>query len=189
MDIQISVDDGHELDRKTLELLKKHGLEATFYLPINSYGWDYHEMYNDHLVGNHTYSHPSDLKLLADDDHWREVAWSHSLVQGLDNFSGTFCPPRGRYNDRTKRVCRRFGYRKLRTTRVMCVYPRTGLVSDTTIHVYQRKEYGEMDWYEVALSLLEVKPRYFHVWWHSWEVERDKNWSKLDKLLNRLRED
>ena len=31
-----SIDDGHPLDFKTAELLDKHGLKATFYVPIKN---------------------------------------------------------------------------------------------------------------------------------------------------------
>jgi len=184
MELEISVDDGHELDKKMISLLDKYGLRATFYIPIRSWGIDNLDVYRDHEVGNHTYSHPSDLKLLTNGDLLNEIEGPHRLLnEWLGRKIDRFCPPRGRYNDKVVNVCRELGYKQLRTTRVLCTEKSKDIIQHTSIHVYQRDEYNGVDWFDVATDLLDKKPKYFHVWGHSAEIQKFVCWDKLERLL------
>ena len=66
MKILTSWDDGHELDLRVMELLRKYKLPGIFFIPIESWGYSNLEKYKDFEIGCHTYTHPSDLKLLND---------------------------------------------------------------------------------------------------------------------------
>ena len=53
MKLEISIDDGHQLDFKVIELLKKYELPATFYIPSNTdlIGKDIQEIAKDFEIG------------------------------------------------------------------------------------------------------------------------------------------
>ena len=182
--IEISIDDGHELDRRVIGILGKYRLVGTFYVPCSSWGWAHLNEYGKHCVGNHTLTHPSDIKTLSDSEIRREITAPHSILSKLSNFSNTFCPPRGRYNDTVVEVCKESGYSELRTTIVGNTETQKGFVRDTTVHAYQRNEYMGTDWFEYAMSRIDGD--FFHLWGHSAEIDRDGNWGKFERLCATL---
>ena len=74
MRIETSWDDGHELDLRLADLLRKYKLPATFYINTVSEekreGKDLSEddivsLAKDFEIGGHTVSHPPDMKALS----------------------------------------------------------------------------------------------------------------------------
>ena len=191
MKIELSFDDGAKKDLKVLELLIKYGLadNATFYIPTNC------EMSDDEIlqiakhskVGGHTKSHPSDMKLLTDEQLKDEIESNRRyLVDLTGQVVESFCYPRGRYDERVKQAVKDAGFKEARTTRVLCPYVEDPFEKGTSIHMYARKEYLTSDWYEISLAFLQKGNQdFFHLWGHSWEMT-DEDWIWFEEVLKIL---
>ncbi|MDZ4228343.1 MAG: polysaccharide deacetylase family protein [Candidatus Levybacteria bacterium] len=195
-----SWDDAHPFDEELADLLKKFNLPGTFYLPGNV-GPEY--PINASLVkklvdqgfeiGGHTVSHPQDLKQLSVEQILKEISDNKQALETLSGQKVTkFCYPRGRYDDRVIRILKGLGFTYARTTEVLRLTRENAFRTPTSIHVYQRKEYGDHDWVEMANSMVELATRsmggVFHIWGHSWELTKFNNWEKLESFFAWLTE-
>ncbi len=100
--------------------------------------------------------------------------------------------PRGRFNDEVVKAVERAGYKEARTTHVLSTAPALDpLRMPTTIHAFNgRKEYSGRPWRVMADFYLEhaIKNSLtFHLWGHSFELERDKLWDELDAFLGKIK--
>lgn len=195
MVIEFSIDDGVELDLKSADLLEKYGFRGMFYIPYARCGLSYSQITglkeSGHSIGSHTMTHPQDLKVLGDRSLDHEIADSKQLLEiVVDDSVDSFCYPRGRFDDRVEQAVRSAGYTEARTVQV----GRTKLgwanpyQKPTTVHFYQRAEYGDLTPFEYGSMKFEQAKHYgdegyFHLWWHSDEVQRYGDWENLEKLL------
>lgn len=122
-----SVDDGHPSDLKTAELLHKHGLSATFFIPIRNCEGDHvltdgqiQELGRSFEIGSHTFDH----RYLKTVDIWQAY---HQIADGkmhLEDLLGKpvagFCYPGGRYTRRDVELVRACGFTYARTTMNLC---------------------------------------------------------------------
>jgi peptidoglycan-N-acetylglucosamine deacetylase len=192
--IIFSCDDGHMLDIKLASLLKKYSIPGLFFWPIEC------DMVKSKLgksiareftIGSHTVTHPHLNEIESEEWLWKELNWSREYlqkkyVQPIE----WLCYPRGRYSDEVIRVAQLAGYSYARTTVVGNVNKNDPPFEiKTAVHVYQRKEY-DRDWLEYAkLKWLESRRvrGVYHIWGHSWEIDRDNNWDKLEELFKYIR--
>ncbi len=126
--VTVSVDDGHPLDLKVAALLARHGLRATFYLPvINREGppvmsaAQARALAGRFEIGAHTLSHRF-LAGLDASTAWREI---HDGKRALEDQLGQpvegFCYPGGRYRRTHVRQVQAAGFRFARTTQNLCI--------------------------------------------------------------------
>ncbi|HYD97609.1 MAG TPA: polysaccharide deacetylase family protein [Noviherbaspirillum sp.] len=122
-----SIDDGHPADMKTAELLHKHGLNGTFFIPIRNCEGDavmsdaqIRELGSRFEIGSHTYDH----RYLKKVDIWQAY---HQIADGkkqLEDLLGVpvngFCYPGGRYTRRDVELVRACGFSYARTTMNLC---------------------------------------------------------------------
>ena len=122
-----SIDDGHPSDMKTAELLDKHGLNGTFFIPIRNCEGDavisdaqIGELGRRFEIGSHTYDH----RYLKKVDIWQAY---HQIADGkkrLEELLGTpvngFCYPGGRYSRRDVELVKACGFGYARTTMNLC---------------------------------------------------------------------
>ena len=197
MKIEFSLDDGSKHDVMALALLMKHGFadRTTFYIPtVRELSDDEVVFISQHAqIGGHTVTHPMDLKLLTGTELMKEIGGNKTYLEDLIQRPITsFCYPRGRYNDDVKVAVRFSGFKEARTTRVLQIFEGSDpYEKHTTIHMMQREEYEGMDWLEVAETMLEQARKMpdktcFHVWGHSWELEKNQDWPRFEKLLEIL---
>lgn len=194
-----SWDDGHPLDIRIADLLQKYNLPGTFYIP----GMVFEPLVLDlskkgFEIGGHTVTHPSDLKQLSDEELlWEIVENKKALENETGQKINSFCYPRGRYDNRALDILKSLGFTHARTTEILALpYPENhsptpDLKAKTSIHVYQRKEYGDLDWLSWAYNLVAQAVEndlVFHIWGHSWEIDRDKNWGKLELFFSWITE-
>jgi len=197
--VEFSFDDGSKEDIRVAELLKKYGFTGTFFIPTNTKGLKEEgikklvEMGME--IGGHTVNHPSDLKLLNNDELKFEIGRNKEMLENLINKDVTkFCYPRGRYNYNVKKVVKECGFKSARTTKVLDIQHQDELdlfEIRTSIHIYQRPEYDGRDWLELAKDLfLKAKKShgYFHVWGHGWELTKFNNWEKFENLLSCMKD-
>lgn len=193
MKLSLSCDDGSRYDHKLIDLLEKYELPCTFYVPCYSDLTDKEikEISEKYEIGGHTVTHQI-LTECPPDIARDEIINCKSILENIIGKTITkFCYPRGRYNPFVKEMVKKAGFKEARTTRLLWTEKNTDLFeTHTTIHVYQNPKYGDKDWYQVALENLEEcknEDGVYHLWMHSWEVERDGNWSKLEALFKQIR--
>jgi len=191
MKIETSWDDNSHHNYLLALLLEQYKIPATFYLPVVDIDWDMVGLLKSKGfdIGSHTMSHPQDIKILDQKLKMYEIVTSKDLLEAYLNRKVTsICWPRGRYNEECVQIAIDAGYEWSRTTRVGETKRKNTFVRDTTVHAYHRGEYGEHDWFTYANSTLDSQPAYFHLWGHSWELEKYTYWDKLERLLERLGE-
>ena len=139
-----SIDDGHPADMKTAELLNKHGLNATFFIPIRNCEGDavlthgqMRELGRRFEIGSHTYDHCYLKKV----DIWQAYHQIHDGKRQLEDVLGApvngFCYPGGRYTRRDVELVRACRFTYARTTMNLCFEPGDRLYeTPTTIQFY-----------------------------------------------------
>lgn len=190
-----SWDDGKIEDLKIAELLCKYKIPAIFYIPTTTElkPEQIKGISQDFEIGAHTWSHPSDMKLLNDRDLEWEIRENKILLENIIGRPITkFCYPRGRHDARVRKAVADAGFTEGRTTIIgWTETPADPFQMHTTVHVYQRSEYNGVPWEEYARrKFLEAQSGggYFHLWGHSYEVARDGNWEKLEELFKWINE-
>lgn len=197
MEFRLSFDDGSALDLQIADLIEKYKLQkyTTFYIPTNC------ELINPEIkqlskrgfgIGGHTTSHPQDLKLLPKEIQEQEIDSNKKwLEEVLGKRITSFAYPRGRYNEITIELVRKALYEEARTTIVLETSYENKFRKHTTIHIYPRREYQGEKWEKLAREyFLKAKGdnSYFHLWGHSWEIEKLKQWQKVGFFLRWLSE-
>jgi len=125
-----SIDDGHPADMKTAELLHKHGLNGTFFIPIKNCEGDavltssqIRELGRRFEIGSHTYDHCY-LKTV---DIWQAYHQIYDGKKELEDLLGNpvngFCYPGGRYRRRDVELVRACRFTYARTTMNLCFEP------------------------------------------------------------------
>ncbi len=122
-----SWDDGHPLDHRLAELLTRHGLTGTFYVPPHSQNETMAPPAVRALadagfeIGAHTLNHVF-LDRADDATAEREIGGSRRWVQDVTGEAcPMFCPPGGKYADRELRLIRAAGFDGLRTVELLSV--------------------------------------------------------------------
>jgi peptidoglycan/xylan/chitin deacetylase (PgdA/CDA1 family) len=146
--ITTSWDDGHPLDQRVAEMLLRHNLRGTFYVPRNGpagtmSAGQIRELGEAFELGAHTLEHV-DLTAVSDHRAGHEIAQSRAW---LEDISGKpcvmFCPPRGRYARRHLAMIRKAGFLGLRTVELVSLdRPRRDaglLVMPTTVQAHPHR--------------------------------------------------
>ena len=175
------------------------------------------ELSGEFEIGAHTLSHPV-LTETTDSDAWREIADSKRWIEDVTGAPCVmFCPPRGRYDARHLKMASDAGYLGVRTVELASLrLPRwrSGvLLLPTTIQAYPHSSAAVVrnaikrgavrnlwryvlrgrsnDWATAARSFFDEalqRGGAFHLWGHSWELDSDDQWSRLDDVLRLLGE-
>ena len=192
-----SWDDGSVNDFKLAELLKKYNIPAVFFIPsvcnidegIGEKGIIELSKYFE--IGGHTENHPTDMKNLSYHEQLEEIVANKEYLEDLCCYKlRWYCHPRGRYNEDTINALREAGFKHARTT----IIGETSNIFEynykinTTIHIFNRDEYNGKNWFEYAKEIIEKvdkenSDQYIHIWGHSWEVELNDYWNKLEELF------
>lgn len=163
-------------------------------------------------IGGHTLSH---VRLCHVDDATleKEVAGSfHWLADVTGTPPVSFCFPGGAYNKRVVKVAYACGYKVLRTTELLSIQkPQDKTLLATTIQMYEHSSItyfrhllkhhqwnNFIGWLKTSstsnilklsesyLQQIELKGGCFHFWGHSWEIEENDLWGKLEEVFKVL---
>src|SRR6478672_8710350 len=124
-----SVDDGNPSDLRMAELLNKHGINGTFYIPVrNSEGDTFpvmsaaqmRELGQQFEIGAHTYDHCRLKNLDARAAQYQIVEGKRYLENLLGKPVAGFCYPGGKYLPRDVRTVKASGFAYARTTTNLC---------------------------------------------------------------------
>jgi peptidoglycan/xylan/chitin deacetylase (PgdA/CDA1 family) len=163
-------------------------------------------------IGAHTLEHCR-LDQLPEEAARRQLSGSRDWIEAVTGKPcHAFCFPSGKYRHEQLNLVREAGYLSARTVELLSSeFPRRveglALIS-TTIQAFphsplaysknalKRWSLGNLvrtgalfygrDWRGLALKLLERTLRYggvFHLWGHSWEIEKEHQWDRLEELL------
>jgi peptidoglycan/xylan/chitin deacetylase (PgdA/CDA1 family) len=205
------------LDFRVAELLAKHGLTGTFYVPKTARRGtiepsEIRELAGAFEVGAHTMHHV-DLSTVDDDSARREILESRAWLEDITGKPcAMFCFPRGKFRRQHLPFVEEAGYTAARTVELLSLAPparQNGtLLMPTTVQVYphafgrtarnlvRRVAYRQLwtllstsrapDWGHLSETLCARAARdggVFHLWGHSWEVEKFQQWNQLDEAL------
>jgi len=226
-----SWDDGHPLDMRVAELLHKHGLQGTFYVPgrvapggcCNPEGFDVlpaaqlRQLATEFEVGSHTLDHRSLNSLPPEVARYQIAAGKRWLEDQLGRRVAGFCYPNGHHDATVRDLVRDCGFAYARTTEdlrgdlggdpfqmpvSLHLYPRRrmdvirGFVREERRRLREGRWLRRLPVFAAAISKDDFEARFrrlvdrvcarggvFHVWGHSWEIERIGAWTLLDNVL------
>jgi peptidoglycan-N-acetylglucosamine deacetylase len=209
MMVTTSWDDGHPADQRLLDLLLARGLKGTFYIP--SAHPEVGKVDAAHVrrlhaqgaeIGVHTLTHP-DLRRLSPPLIRHEVGACKQWLEGLLGAEvDVFSYPFGFHNARTAAVVDEMAFKYARTLRYdylrRPVRPlRAGVsvqAADASPLLVARTwldTRGPLsmltDWVARAKRAFDVarqRDGVWHLWGHSWEIDRNGDWSRLESVLD-----
>jgi peptidoglycan/xylan/chitin deacetylase (PgdA/CDA1 family) len=143
--ITTSWDDGHPRDLRVAELLAKHNLVGTFYVPLitdkeTMATAQVRDLSSDFEIGAHTLHHVI-LSRASQPLAWQEISNSKAWVEDTTGKRcQMFCPPEGKYRKIHLDMVLKAGYVGLRSVELMSLdFPRTMsgvMVLPTTVQSY-----------------------------------------------------
>ncbi|MDO8515570.1 MAG: polysaccharide deacetylase family protein [bacterium] len=193
-----SWDDGHKLDLRLAELLKKYNIAGTFYIPKKYLSECLTEKEIIHLsksfeIGAHTINH---VVAPSYDEIYQSKIWLEKLINKEIKM---FCYPRGKYNPQIKNNVIKAGFSGARTTADFSLGIKDPLEMPTTVHVYpvphrRAFEFGISlwnlrSWLSMTLQAFDMflkRGGIFHLWGHSWEIEKFDLWDDLESFFKHV---
>jgi len=149
--ITTSWDDGHPSDLRVAEMLSRHGLRGTFYIPRSidtglMSTAQMRELASGFEIGAHTLNHVF-LDTVDDAQAAEEISGSRAWVQDVTGQAcPMFCPPAGRFNPRHLPILQRSGFVGFRTVEFLSLdWPRARhhlLEMPTTLQAYPQPVMG-----------------------------------------------
>lgn len=207
--VTTSWDDGSKLDLKLAQLLARYDIKGTFYIPKayldNPLERNEIRMLDKgHEVGSHTLNH-ADLSKVSLEEARRQIGGSKQYLEGLLGHQiYVLSYPKGCYNQGVKEMVKDCGFIAGRT----CQHGGFDLPEDPyqwqiTLHasngsplmsfrIWRRSGIpvsSLLDWERRARLLFDLaleKGGVYHLWGHSWELERKNEWNKLERVLEYL---
>jgi len=210
--ITTSWDDGHKLDLKLAQLLKKYNLKGTFYISPSNREWRKNDLLTDKEVndlssefeiGSHTMTHKR-LTKIGEKEVRSELVNSKIYLEKITKKKIiSFCYPYGDFNNNIKKLVKDSGYSIARTVnRHSFILPADPYAAATSIHTYNQKsdifkilfftqfnliEFIRcMDWEYLAKKMFDTIYKnggVYHIWGHSKEIEDRNEWDKLERVL------
>ncbi len=213
--VTTSWDDGHVLDDRLAGMLAARGLPGTFYVAPDNVEIDardrlgpaaLRELATRFELGGHTRTHRR-LTSLTREQASAEIGDGKARLEDIIQTTVTsFCYPGGCYRAEHVPLVQRAGFRCARTVRRLS----TGPVADpfsmrTTVQarphvrdwprlpaVTSGRPVATMrctDWSALAVLLFDrvlADGGVFHLWGHSWEVDRFGHWDRLARVLDHI---
>lgn len=212
--VTTSWDDGLKLDLKIAKLLNKYNLKGTFYIAPNNREWnrkdilsnnEIKQLSHDFEIGVHTMTHPT-LTQINEQAAYQEMLGSKIFLEKLINTEmKMFCYPKGFYNARIKSLVRKTGFIGARTVKRFHIFPPVDFFEfGTTVQAtpHRLKFSPELplklnltfsyslfikEWVNIAKKIFDYVYQnggIFHLWGHSWEVDKHDDWEKLEDVFS-----
>ena len=213
--VTTSWDDGHVLDHATARLLELYELPGTFYVAPRNIELPERErlgarglrqLAEQYEIGGHTLTHRR-LPTMTAEHAMREIVEGKvELEQTLGTPLRSFCYPGGAYRSEHPAMVREAGFAIGRTVERGISAPTPPYELATTTHAYRHLVDGRMalglargdrrtaaryflNWEAMAIAQFDVvlaTGGIFHLWGHSWEVDRNGDWKRLEKVLEHI---
>jgi len=215
--VTTSWDDGHQCDIRLANLLKKYSIKGTFYispkdreLAVKDRLTDAQivDLGQDFEIGAHTMTHPR-LTQVDDKTARQEIVGSKEYLENILHKPVTsFCYPGGQYTKVHAQIAREAGFKLARTVkRFATILANDPFALPTTIHAYRHwsdalpilRAVGirrffrcYLNWDDLAIVLFErarTEGGVFHLWGHSWEIEKNDDWDRLERVFDYIVQD
>ena len=210
--VTTSWDDGHKLDIRLAELLKKYNIQGTFYVTSKNREKKKEDILSEEQIallsksveiGAHTMTHGL-LTHLSDKTARSEINDSKKYLEKITGKTiSTFCYPRGSYYHKHVKMVHEAGFAYARTVKRHSFgtqgFP---FEAQTTIHTYNHwsdlwkiarfvnfnplKIFKYFQWDELAKAMFDRVCKtggVFHLWGHSWEIDGHNDWERLEDVL------
>ncbi|OHA89499.1 MAG: hypothetical protein A3C70_01525 [Candidatus Zambryskibacteria bacterium RIFCSPHIGHO2_02_FULL_43_14] len=214
--VTTSWDDGDILDKRLSDLLSRYDVKGTFYIsknyrPKRLPDSEIKEISKWHEIGAHTLTHP-DLRIAGTEEILGSKEWLQNL---LNSEIKMFCYPKGVFDDKVIQTVKDAGFLGARTTILGALTFSDSFLIPTTIQVYpfpfrpnlrkflqpyqqRAPALKKLDvpilsmysWLSMAKATFDValqNGEVFHLWGHSWEIEKYDMWEELEKFLQYIR--
>jgi peptidoglycan-N-acetylglucosamine deacetylase len=217
--VTISVDDGHPTDLRTVDLLVKYGLQATFYIPgtnqerVVMEPRHIREIDRQFEVGSHTLGHRC-LTKLSSQKAWREILdGKKSSEDTVSREVVSFCYPWGKFNRRVAAQVAEAGFLGGRTCRYfrnsfpnnpfswdISTYANTYPAYIQLRHCFHEFNFtgayeylttfkSRVSWLDqLVCALRDVSQNggIAHLYFHSWEIDRNGEWENLEAAFKAI---
>ena len=165
------------------------------------------QLSKDFEIGAHTMTHPN-LTKISKEEAYKEILDSKIYLERLlGKEVKSFCYPGGYYDKRIEKLVSKSGFNFSRTTNQMVTKIQNNRISiDTTIQVFPLSLWGVLGeikfclfnnislipkvltnkWDEIAKNTFDYVSNnggVFHLWGHSWMIEKYNDWNRLDDVL------
>jgi peptidoglycan/xylan/chitin deacetylase (PgdA/CDA1 family) len=201
--VTTSWDDGHKLDLKLADLLQKYNIPATFYISPANREFSKKDLLSEQEIqslsenfeiGGHTLHHPNltqvSLNYAVDDIK----AGKEFLESIVGKKLKAFAYPYGSYTEQIQKTMHDLGFVVARTTKRFSIATSDeSMALPTTVHVYthlsdmlQLPKYRTINWQKLARYFFDQVIEFggiFHLWGHSWEVDKNNKWKNLEEVL------
>ena len=172
-----------------------------------------HEIANKHEIGGHTVNHIY-LNTLGESEANNEISECRKILQNqLGKQIDAFCYPGGKYSQRDIDLVKKAGFLFGRTTRLLHTDNNMqDYLMDTSVQAYNHsssvltahcmknsfllpiiqnqffykgnKNFPKLS--EILINRIMMTGGVFHLWGHSWEIEKYGLWKELEMLLELL---
>jgi glycosyltransferase involved in cell wall biosynthesis len=215
--VTTSWDDGHKLDLKLAQLLRRYGLQATFYVsPLTREfpaserltAEDIKQLAQDFEIGAHTMTHPHLDRLDVAAARQEIIDSKVALERIIGRPLRSFCYPYGDYNEETKRLVQEAGFSRARSVKRFMTRSVDRLALGTSVDTFDHRRDGMVSvlrlcrwrpwrivrlrrWENLARELFaqaRERGEVFHLWGHSHEIEAHNGWQRLEVFLAWLKE-
>ena len=203
-----SWDDGDARDLRVAELLDRYGMKGTFYIGKGQKD----RLSEDQIrglvrtqeAGAHGLTHP-DLPTLSRGEKQREIAGSKEWLESvIGKPVDMFCYPYGRFDAEIEELVREAGFLGARSSRkTLGTVPDDPFALPVTIMAYRLpfrafekmtlplrgEKLANGEWEALASQKFEAvrcAGGVFHLWGHSWEIDRLALWGSLENFLNEV---
>ncbi|MFA6896708.1 MAG: polysaccharide deacetylase family protein [Patescibacteria group bacterium] len=211
--VTTSWDDGHKLDLKLVELLRKYDLKGTLYISPENREFQKEDLLSDFQIrklsqefeiGAHTMTHPRLGKISAQEAD-KEIRESKEYLEKLlEKPVASFCYPGGSYSFLNARQVRKHGFALARTVNRFSLNAGDNPFElPVSLHTYSHRSdalkiirFAKFDpvktliyykhWEILGMTMFDkIKEEggVFHIWGHSWEIEECHFWERLEKIF------
>lgn len=204
--VTTSWDDGHLLDGKLSSLLNDYGIKGTFYVAkkfvvTSENVLSLKTLDKNFEIGAHSLSHP-DLTNISIKDAFKEIIGSKKWLEKLlDHKIEMFAYPKGKYNDKIVEFVKQAGFLGARTLNFKTTFPKNSFMMGVGCQASngspllrlkaslksQLSFKSVVDWGTNAKMLFDhilENGGIWHLWGHSWEINRNKEWKKLEEIFD-----
>lgn len=213
--VTTSWDDGHKIDFKLSDLMKKYNLTGTFYIsPLDREIPEKDRLTDEEIIrlsdgfeiGAHTMTHPR-LSTISLEEAEKEIVGSKKYLENLlSKKIISFCYPGGDHNQDHQKIVENAGFGFARNVNKFSFGQGCNKFSfPTTVHAYRHwsdvvniyKYSGSigkffrnyLNWDQLAISLFDQtyeKGGVYHLWGHSWEIDNNKDWERLENVFSHI---
>ena len=159
-------------------------------------------------IGGHTVTHPN-LTKLSNEDIEKEVSIGKNELEKIVGEISSFCYPSGQYNSQIMKIVKKSGFKCARTTELFRYKIKDPFECHPTIHAHNRILFSRgkqtittenkdlsfslllsgtifKSWDHIAKKTLDFileRGGIWHLWGHSWEINNNNDWERLDNVL------